>query len=507
MGNLGDGVGFLPKERWHIWSVNARSGRAAQITDGEVHDELEPRWTPDGRSIVFVSNRADDPDFSPHTVDLWMVPAAGGELRKIPTKFGQKALPSVSPDGRWVAYTGRDRSADWWQNDNLWLAPLDGGMEARNLTKQFDVMVSNSTMNDMGGGDTVPPTWSRDGQTIYFQVSRHGNTTLNSIRLDGGGLDPVIDDPGVVGAYSLDRSGDRLAYFHGDFRDIGQVWTRELPTGRSRMLTRVNQRLLRSLELGEIKELWFEGAAGSDLQGWILKPPDFDPQRKYPSILEIHGGPSGQYGNFFMHEFYYLAAHGYVVYFCNPRGGSGYGEQHAKSIDNAAGTADYNDVMAWADFVSTQPYIDRDRMGVTGGSYGGFLTNWIIGHTEKFKAAVTLRSIVNRLSSYGTSDINWVREETFGGEQPWVNPDNYLSQSPLKAIGNVRTPTMVIHSENDMRCPIEQGEQVFTALKRLGVDTEMVRFPEESHGLSRGGRTDRRVARLNHILRWFDRYL
>ena len=502
-----DGLGFLPRERWHIWTANARNGKATQVTDGEVHDEREPRWLPDGRSILFVSNRGDDPDFSPHTVDIWRVPAEGGELRKIPTSFGQKGHPSVSPDGQWVAYTGRDRAADWWQNDNLAVTPIDGSPEARNLTKHLNVMVSNSTTNDLGGGDTIAPTWSTDGRTIYFQVSRHGNTTLNSMPLEGGELGEVIDDPGVVGAYSLDRSASRIAYFHGDFRNTGQIWLRELTNGRSRRLTHVNQGLLRSVELGEIEEVWFEGAAGNDLQGWTLKPPDFDPQKKYPSILEIHGGPSGQYGNFFMHEFYYLASLGYVIYFSNPRGGSGYGEEHARAIDNAAGTADYEDVMAWADFVAARPYIDRERMGVTGGSYGGFLTNWIIRHTDRFKAAVTLRSIINRLGNYGTSDMNWVREETFGGEQPWVNPDNYLSQSPLKAIDNATTPTLVIHSENDMRCPIEQGEQVFTALKRLGVDTEMVRFPEESHGLSRSGRTDRRVARLNHILRWFDRYL
>ena len=502
-----DGVGFLPKERWHIWTVDVRSGRTAQVTDGEVCDEREPRWTPDGQNIVFASNRADDPDFNPHAMDLWTVPTRGGELRRIPTVFGDKGFPSVSPDGRWVAYTGRSGGGYFWQNDDLWVAPMDGSGEARNLTGRFDVMVSSSTINDLGGSDTMRPTWSGDGQTIYFQITRHGNTTLHSISPDGGDLSAVIDGPGVVGAYSMDGSGDRVAYFHSDFRDVGQVWTRELGSGRSRKLTRVNQGLLRSVELGEIEEVWFEGAAGNDLQGWVLKPPGFDPKKRYPSVLEIHGGPSGQYGNFFVHEFYYLAARGYVVYFSNPRGGSGYGEEHARAIDNAAGTADYADLMAWTDLVSAKPYIDPDRMGVTGGSYGGFMTNWIIGHTGRFKAAVTQRSIVNRLSSYGTSDNSWLREEYFAGEQPWVNPDNYLAQSPLKAIGNARTPTLVVHSENDMRCPIEQGEQVFTALKRLGVDTEMVRFPDESHGLSRGGRTDRRIARLNHILRWFDRYL
>lgn len=265
--------------------------------------------------------------------------------------------------------------------------------------------------------------------------------------------------------------------------------------------------MLQSLDLGEIEEVWFKGASGNDLQGWIFKPPDFDESKRYPSILEIHGGPRVQYGNFFMHEFYYLAAQGYIVYFCNPRGGRGYGEEHAKSIWNNWGTADYDDLMAWTNYVEKKPYIDKERMGVTGGSYGGYMTDWIIGHTDRFKAAVTQRSVSNLISMYGSSDFNWAFESEFGKESPWENMENYWRQSPIKYIGNATTPTLVIHSENDLRCAIEQDEQVFIALKKLGVDTEMVRFPEEPHGLSRGGRTDRRIERLQHIKRWFDRYL
>jgi dipeptidyl aminopeptidase/acylaminoacyl peptidase len=208
-----------------------------------------------------------------------------------------------------------------------------------------------------------------------------------------------------------------------------------------------------------------------------------------------------------MHEFYFLAAHGYVVYFCNPRGGQGYGEEHARAIWNDWGGADYEDLMAWADFVQRKPYVDPHRMGVTGGSYGGYMTNWIIGHTDRFQAAVTQRSVSNLISMYGSSDYNWAFQYEFGDQPPWESFENYWRQSPMKYIGNAKTPTLVIHSENDLRCPVEQDEQVFVALKKLGVDTEMIRFPDEPHGLSRGGRTDRRVERLKHILRWFDRYL
>jgi dipeptidyl aminopeptidase/acylaminoacyl peptidase len=253
--------------------------------------------------------------------------------------------------------------------------------------------------------------------------------------------------------------------------------------------------------------VWFEGTTGNDLQGWILKPPSFDPSRAYPAIIEIHGGPRTQYGHLFMHEFYVLAAQGYVVTFCNPRGSRGYGEEHAKAIWNRWGSVDYDDLMAWTDLLEEKPYIDSQRMGVTGGSYGGYMTNWIIGHTDRFRAAITQRSVSNLISMYGSSDFNWSFQQEFGDQPPWEAFESYWQQSPISHIGDATTPTLVIHSEDDLRCPIEQGEQIFVALKKLGVDTEMIRFPDEPHGLSRGGRTDRRVKRLEHILRWFDRYL
>jgi dipeptidyl aminopeptidase/acylaminoacyl peptidase len=272
-------------------------------------------------------------------------------------------------------------------------------------------------------------------------------------------------------------------------------------------LTAVNEGLLKNIDLGQMDEVWVKGASGNKIQGWVLRPPGFRKNSKYPSILEIHGGPRVQYGNFFMHEFYYLAAQGYVVHFCNPRGGQGYGEAHSKSIWRNWGTVDYDDLMAWTDYVRRKPYIDGRRMGVTGGSYGGYMTNWIIGKTDRFKAAVTQRSVSNLISMWGSSDFNWVFQDEINGRPPWAGLDDYWRQSPMKHIGKATTPTLVIHSEQDLRCAIEQGEQVFVALKRLGVETEMVRFPDEPHGLSRGGRTDRRVDRLKHILRWFDRYL
>jgi dipeptidyl aminopeptidase/acylaminoacyl peptidase len=345
----------------------------------------------------------------------------------------------------------------------------------------------------------MPAAWSPDSARIYFQVARHGNSQLYSVSPDGTGLAVIVSDVGVIGAFSFDERHSVMAYFRGSATDPGQVVVRSLENGSTRVLAKV--------ELGNIEETWFKDAEGGDLQGWILKPPGFDATRKYPAILEIHGGPHLQYGSFFMHEFQFLAAHDYVVFYCNPRGGQGYGEKHALAIENDWGGADYDDLMAWTDFVLEKPYIDASRVGVTGGSYGGFMTNWIIGHTNRFRAAVTQRCVSNMISMYGSSDFNWSFEREMGGRPPWDDVENYWRQSPMKYIGNAKTPTLVIHNENDLRCAIEQGEQVFTALKRLGVETAMVRFPDEFHGLSRSGRTDRRIERLNSILGWFDKYL
>lgn len=503
-----DGVGYLPLERTHIWVVDVSTGKSRQLTDHAVYDELFPAWSPDGRWIAFTSNRSENPDFNPDLVDLYVMPAAGGEFRKIETPVGEKIHPSFSPDGKWLAYYGTEGLGKGYQNQGLWVVPLDGSTPARNLTAQYDYHAQAGALYDMGEAEHLPPTWSADSQRLYFPLMYHGSSLLKSISLDGSDIQEVIGEGGLVGGYSFDRSQQRLAYFFGGADDPCQVYLREMPTGNTSLLTRHNRALLDQLDLGVLEEVWFKGEAGNDLQGWILKPPGFDPSRKYPSILEIHGGPLTQYGKVFMHEFYYLAAHGFVVYFCNPRGGRGYGEAHAQAIWGGKwGTADYADVMSWADYLAAQPYIDVNRMGVTGGSYGGFMTNWIIGHTRRFKAAVTQRCVSNFVSMWGSSDFNWSFQEWLGARQPFFDLEKYWDNSPMKHIGNAKTPTLVIHNEGDLRCPIEQGEQVFVALKSLGVETEMVRFPDEFHGLSRTGRTDRRIARLNAILGWFEKYL
>ncbi len=502
-----DGYGYLPHERTHIWVVDALTGKARQLTDHPVWDEYAPAWSLDGKSIAFVSNRSADPDSYPDRIDLFVMPSTGGEPRLINTPVGSKYSPSFSPDGNWIAYFGSEGEGQGYKNLSLWVVPADGSAAPLNLTGHHDLHTSAWTINDLGEPESMPPTWSVDGKTIYFPVVLHGSSILMSIGVGGKNLQTVIGEGGVVGSFTFDKAQSCLAYFYGKMDDPGQIYTREMSSGKTTCLTRFNRDWLDKVDLGQVKEVWFKGPHGNDLQGWILTPPGFDPTKKYPSIMEIHGGPLTQYGKYFMHEFYYLASGGYVVYFSNPRGGRGYGEAHAAAIWGDWGKNDYADLMAWADVLANEPYIDTSRMGITGGSYGGYMTVWVVGHTNRFKAAVTQRCVSNFVSMWGSSDFNWTFQEELNNKPPFEDLQFYWDHSPIAYIGNCKTPMKVIHNENDHRCPIEQGEQVFVALKRLGIDTEFVRFPDEFHGLSRAGRTDRRISRLAHIRSWFDKYI
>ncbi|HPC11897.1 MAG TPA: S9 family peptidase, partial [candidate division Zixibacteria bacterium] len=353
------------------------------------------------------------------------------------------------------------------------------------------------------------PRWSPDSRRIFFIGSDTGRTSVYFVSARGGQPTRVFDGKCHVKALSLAAPARTAAIIYSDLATAGEIVTfPAVHGGEKRAVTRtaLNPFLVSEVVLGKTKDLMFRSFDGTAVQGWIVYPPAFRPNRKYPSILEIHGGPRMQYGYTFFHEMQWLAAQGYVVFYTNPRGGQGRGQTWADAISGGWGGLDYQDCMAAADFLAAQPFIDPKRMGVTGGSYGGYMTNWIIGHTDRFKAAVTQRSVVNFMSMYGASDIGWSLERELDGT-PWNNSGNYEKCSPITYFTNVRTPVLILHNEQDLRCGIEQAEQMFTMLKRLRRTVEMVRFPEEPHGLSRHGRPDRRIARLTWIARWFDRYL
>lgn len=507
-----DGAGWLPKGKTEIHTVTVASGSTSKVFADEFHN-LNPTWSPDGQYIVFSSNKSENPELETDRSDLFVMRASGkGKPRRIETYSGPADNASVSPDGKWIAFRGWPDMTKSWSEGNirLFLVPFKGG-KVRELGEGLDRPVDNLSINDtwglMGSGK---PMWSPDSGAIFNVVTTDANTEIYRFDVSDGSASPVFSEPGVVLDFDIDWGSGKIYTSFSQIVNPADLFSAGLGGGGLKQLSKVNSSWLNRRDIGEITELWAKGRDGNRVHGWVITPPDFDKRRKYPAILYIHGGPHVAFGRSIMHEFHYLSGLGYVVFFCNPRGSHGYGEAHVSAISKAWGDNDYSDCMKFTDAVLRKfSNIDKKRVGVTGGSYGGYMTNWIIGHTHRFAAAVTQRCVSNFLSFNGSSDVGYLFHHVFGkdSKSPWEDRDRYLKMSPMTYIPKAKTPTLVIHSENDLRCPIEQGEQVYVQLKLQGVETEFVRFPEESHGLSRGGRTDRRIERLERISGWFDRYL
>jgi dipeptidyl aminopeptidase/acylaminoacyl peptidase len=505
-----DGAGFNPKDGFHIWVFDVATGEGRQLTRGRF-DELSPAVSPDGKLIAFVSNHRPDPDRDPQRQDLFVVPVKGGKVRRVPTPEGPVEAPSFSPDSSLIAYYGHTHPDGPWGvvPMHTWVVGKAGRPAARDLTPKFDREPIDLTISDTAEGfGMMPPHWSPDGRTLTILVSDTGATLPFQFPAKGGTPRPVFKGNHHVQGVAFGKRGRRAALLIGDAvapSEIAVISTGKR-SSRPRIITKINADWLASVHIAKPQEVWVTSTDRTRVQGWVLKPPGFRTGRKYPAVVEVHGGPRTQYGYTFFHEMQMLAAQGYVVYYCNPRGSQGRGQDFSGAIVNRWGTVDYEDVMAGTDWLMQQRYIDPKRVGVTGGSYGGYMTNWIVGHTNRFKAAVTQRSVVLLETFFGTSDLGWLWNHEFGG-QPWENPEGYAQMSPLTYAKNIKTPLLIIHSENDLRCAIEQGEQLYLRLKYMRKTVELVRFPEEPHGLSRHGRPDRRIARLEHILRWFDKYL
>jgi len=507
-----DGVGYIYERRSHLFLTDLTGAEPQQLTDGD-WDDGEAAWSPDGTQIAFTSNHAEDRWRLPGA-DIYVLPIVDGkaeELRRLTDETLACSSPSWSPDGRTIALlaTYKTKSAG---HTFLYKIASDASEQAPTcLSQDFEGTCMDWTNSDIGDEHLMPaPAWSSDGSTLYVIASYHGASRLFAIASEGTGTQPPTLTPGGIHVrdFSVDAAKGRLALLIGDPTRSQEIYVRSTaPSDEVRRLTSFNDTLFNELELASPEYMPYKGADGWDMDGWILKPRDFDPAKKYPLILEIHGGPQTQYGYGFFHEMQMLVAQGYVVLYTNPRGSCGYGYEFDLAVRGAWGEKDSIDIMNGLDTLLSRGYIDEQRIGVTGGSYGGFMTNWLVGHYDRFKAAVTDRCVSNMATMFGTSDIGWDLADDNLDTTPWENLAKYMHMSPLNYVENIHTPLLIIHSEQDLRCNIEQAEQLFAALKYMGRDVLFVRFEGQSHGLSRGGHPKLRLERLHHIKGWFEQYL
>jgi len=489
-----DSVGWTGDRRKHVFVVDL-DGAEHQLTDGDCEND-EPAWSPDGEQIVFTSMRGDRWDVE-FVERLYEVDAGGGEPRQLTQSDEAGGAASFSPDGSRIAY--RHEPDDRTSPHHVQIAVMQAdGTERRILTASLDRQCAPFPL-------AREPVW--DDDRIAFGVEDGGNVHVYTVAADGS------DEPELL------VGGEQSTGLY-DLRDGRLVYTASTHTRPHELFvdgkrtTSVCDEFVAGRDLAEAERFTASSPDGTEVDAWLVRPPGFDEGRSYPVLLTIHGGPFTQYGTGFFDEVQVYVGAGYCVLFSNPRGGSGYSEEWGRAIRGPAsgagpgwGTVDYEDLMGVVDTALERfPFLDAERLGVLGGSYGGFMTSWIVGHTKRFKAALSERAVNHLVSAFGSSDLFWLFERQFGGPM-WENVDDWLRMSPATYAREIETPLLVVHSENDLRCNVEQGEHLFTLLRLLGREVEMLRFPNESHELSRSGSPLHRVQRFEAILEWFGRYL
>ena len=511
-----NGAGYLDfKHPQHIWVVNAPKTGDEKVTPKQLtkgrFDDGGAFWAKDSSRLYFVSNQTEEPYYELASTNIFSVAVSGGE----PTKFARLDMGvggfTLSPDGKQLTFIGSVREpVRSYSQPDLWVMEMNVGAKPRNLTASFDYDIGGGLTGDNvaprgGGGNS--PIWSPDGRSITMLYVREGKANLGSFDVATGRQSDVTTGNHAVVNYRAVPDASKFVLLISTPTRIGDLFWFDKAAGQPKQLTRLNEELFSKLNLTEPEEVWHNSFDGKKIQAWVQKPPDFDPNKKYPLILNIHGGPHAAYGFIFDQEFQWMAAKGYVVLYPNPRGSTSYGQEFGNIIQHNYPGDDYKDLMAGVDELIRRGYVDEKKLGVTGGSGGGLLTNWTITQTTRFAAAVSQRDIASWTDWWYTADFTLFHPSWFKAP-PFEDPEDYKKRSPITYVSKIQTPLMLILGEVDYRTPTGPGgEAMFRALKYRKIPTVMVRFPNESHELSRSGQPWHRIERLQHIVGWFDKWI
>jgi dipeptidyl aminopeptidase/acylaminoacyl peptidase len=511
-----DNAGYLdPTRPAHIWTIAlpATDGVAEapkQLTTG-TYAETQPAWSPDGTLIYFTSNRHPEPSHQTVQDELYVIAAKGGEAKKIGGIQGSVGRFTLDKHGKRIAFRGMLLEPVLsYAPPGLWCVDTAPGSEPKRVNPTFDFDVGGRLTGDQApprAGGMSAPLWAPDGNSIIEGVSRDGRANLERFDLAHGGVAALTKGDHEIAHFTASADGTKLALLISTPTNVGDVFLADTAGGPLKQLTHVNHGLFEELNLTPPEEITYASFDGKKISAWIQKPPNFDAKTKYPLILNIHGGPHAAYGYTFSHEMQWMAAMGYIVLYPNPRGSSSYGQEFGNIIQYRYPGDDYKDLTAGVDELILRDYVDPKRLGVTGGSGGGLLTNWVITQTDRFAAAAAQRSIADWAAWWYTADFTLYQPRWFK-DAPFRGPSEYVDRSPLTFVQKIKTPLMLIEGEADYRTPpAAGGEAMFRALKLLQKPVVMVRFPGESHELSRSGKPWHRIERLQHIVNWFDKYL